>query len=65
MLIKKLFFNIISYFFIKVKGALSGFNIRVSHMLVARVNILGLSTVPVFDPALPYPAGQALAFNDI
>ena len=55
--IKKSFFNIISYFLYKVKCGLSGFNRIVSHMLVARINNLGLSTFPVFDPALPYPAG--------
>ena len=54
--IKKSFFNIISYFLYKVKGELSGFSQIVSHMLVARINNLGLSTFPVFDPALPYPA---------
>ena len=55
--VKKSFFNIISYFLYKVKCGLSGFNQIVSHMLVARINNLGLSTFPVFDPALPYPAG--------
>ena len=55
--VKKSFFNIISYFLYKVKYELSGFNRMVSHMLVARINNLGLSTFPVFDSALPYPAG--------